>query len=171
MIRKLLLLLSVVLMGFTWWHMAPLYWCRAVHRTNYFLSLPFLVRGYAIDSCPSLLPRIGPYWPQYANLPPLSDWVRERLSAGQDAIGSRPNRQPTQWLRSWLRGAAPPPDTVTIPAWMPMMLAGLPLSLIVGFGPARRWRRKRRGLCAPCGYNLAGNESGVCPECGSEVKA
>jgi len=24
-------------------------------------------------------------------------------------------------------------------------------------------------LCIPCGYDLAGNESGVCPECGEAV--
>ncbi len=34
------------------------------------------------------------------------------------------------------------------------------------FGPVRRWRRRRRGLCVGCGYNLTGNVSGVCPECG-----
>jgi len=26
-----------------------------------------------------------------------------------------------------------------------------------------------RGLCAKCGYNLEGNTSGVCPECGTRV--
>lgn len=34
-------------------------------------------------------------------------------------------------------------------------------------GPLRRWRRRRKGLCLKCGYDLTGNESGVCPECGS----
>jgi uncharacterized paraquat-inducible protein A len=29
------------------------------------------------------------------------------------------------------------------------------------------WRRQRLGLCLNCGYDLKGNESGVCPECGS----
>jgi hypothetical protein len=29
--------------------------------------------------------------------------------------------------------------------------------------------RKRRGLCSNCGYSLAGNVSGVCPECGTPV--
>jgi hypothetical protein len=34
----------------------------------------------------------------------------------------------------------------------------------------RRWVRARRravGLCLSCGYDLAGNASGVCPECGT----
>ena len=36
-------------------------------------------------------------------------------------------------------------------------------------GPARRRRRRRKGWCIPCGYDLTGNESGVCPECGSKT--
>jgi rRNA maturation endonuclease Nob1 len=32
----------------------------------------------------------------------------------------------------------------------------------------RRARRKR-GHCVPCGYDLTGNESGACPECGEKV--
>lgn len=35
----------------------------------------------------------------------------------------------------------------------------------------RRWRRRierrRLGLCMECGYDLTGNVSGVCPECGT----
>ena len=35
----------------------------------------------------------------------------------------------------------------------------------------RDWRQHRRShlacLCAACGYNLTGNVSGVCPECGT----
>jgi hypothetical protein len=30
-------------------------------------------------------------------------------------------------------------------------------------------RRRRPGLCPQCSYNLTGNVSGVCPECGSKV--
>lgn len=33
-------------------------------------------------------------------------------------------------------------------------------------GPVRRWYRARRGRCIGCGYDLTGNVSGVCPECG-----
>ena len=29
--------------------------------------------------------------------------------------------------------------------------------------------RKGVPICIPCGYNLTGNESGVCPECGTKV--
>ena len=39
------------------------------------------------------------------------------------------------------------------------------------------WRRRRRmalervGCCATCGYNLTGNVSGICPECGKAISA
>lgn len=29
--------------------------------------------------------------------------------------------------------------------------------------------RRKHGLCAYCGYDLTGNVSGVCPECGSST--
>ena len=37
----------------------------------------------------------------------------------------------------------------------------------------RRWRAMRRppeGCCTTCGYNLQGNQTGVCPECGQAVR-
>ncbi len=33
--------------------------------------------------------------------------------------------------------------------------------------PERRWAE---GKCAKCGYDLTGNESGVCLECGTRIK-
>jgi len=36
-------------------------------------------------------------------------------------------------------------------------------------GPLRRYRRRKKGLCIHCGYNLRGNTSGVCPECGKKI--
>ena len=40
-------------------------------------------------------------------------------------------------------------------------------SITIIRGPLRRWRRRKRGLCVNCGYNLTGNVSGVCSECGT----
>ena len=34
---------------------------------------------------------------------------------------------------------------------------------------SRRRRRARLGLCQECGYDLHGNKSGTCPECGTVV--
>lgn len=52
------------------------------------------------------------------------------------------------------------------PFWIPVLvLASYPAIAFIR-SPLRRWRRRRRGLCIRCGYNLEGNVSGVCPECG-----
>ncbi len=50
-----------------------------------------------------------------------------------------------------------------------VLAAPLVLMTIVAIirGPLRHFRRRRRGLCGRCGYNLEGNVTGVCPECGS----
>lgn len=41
-------------------------------------------------------------------------------------------------------------------------------------GAAKRWwraDRHRRGHCRKCGYNLTGNVSGRCPECGKDIES
>ena len=52
------------------------------------------------------------------------------------------------------------------------VLATYPIIAMVTFirGPLRRYHRRKRGLCVRCGYNLTGNVSGVCPECGTRVE-
>ena len=58
---------------------------------------------------------------------------------------------------------------IDVPNWfVPVVLAAYPGFAFVR-GPVRRWRRRKRGLCLTCGYNLEGNVSGVCPECGDAV--
>lgn len=51
------------------------------------------------------------------------------------------------------------------------VLATYPAVAFIGFicGTIRRCRRRRMGLCIKCGYDLTGNVSGVCPECGEQV--
>ncbi|MHC4066865.1 MAG: hypothetical protein ACYSUI_20505 [Planctomycetota bacterium] len=46
------------------------------------------------------------------------------------------------------------------------------LLVVAAIPTAILWRRDRRppkGCCQGCGYNLRGNVSGVCPECGESV--
>lgn len=57
---------------------------------------------------------------------------------------------------------------VFVPLWIPLVLVGLPTGWMLVRG--RRDRRSRAGLCAACGYDLAG-VSGVCPECGEAQAA
>jgi hypothetical protein len=83
--------------------------------------------------------------------------------------------QPPAWLkpqrassRTWPPGPLPLP---TRPLW-PEFLGGATLYglllviLYVGSQKARALWRKRRGRCGKCGYDLHGNVTGVCPECG-----
>ena len=52
----------------------------------------------------------------------------------------------------------------TVPLWVPFAAIIIPTTIL--------WSRDRRppkGYCPHCGYNLTGNESGVCPECATPV--
>ena len=54
-------------------------------------------------------------------------------------------------------------------AWMVVAaFAAYPMLVFIR-GPLRRWRRHRKGLCIRCGYNLEGNVSGACSECGEAI--
>lgn len=52
---------------------------------------------------------------------------------------------------------------LAIPLWMPFVALSAMTVLL--------WRRRRSrpGHCPACGYNLTGNISGRCPECGAET--
>lgn len=66
-------------------------------------------------------------------------------------------------LGSWC--ARPASWLYAIPLWMPMLItAGVLCGAVVTARHARR-----AGVCAHCGYNLTGNISGICPECGTPV--
>lgn len=57
---------------------------------------------------------------------------------------------------------------LSVHLWLPTLLFAI-YPLIVIRRLLRRRRRLRRGLCLTCGYSLAGNVSGVCPECGGQL--
>lgn len=50
-----------------------------------------------------------------------------------------------------------------LPNWIPSVFLALPTAYLFYFF---RDRRYPRGHCQRCGYDLTGNVSGVCPECG-----
>ena len=71
------------------------------------------------------------------------------------------------------RYAFGPPSTGALAVKVPFcllfaVLAAYP-SIAFIRGPVRRWRRQRKGLCRMCGYDLTGNASRRCPECGEAV--
>lgn len=53
----------------------------------------------------------------------------------------------------------------------PLMLLATIVTIVVVRRPLRQYRRHKRGLCLKCSYDLTGNESGVCPECGKAVRS
>lgn len=55
------------------------------------------------------------------------------------------------------------------PPWVIVSLLGIYPVIAFARGPFRHWRRRRRGGCLKCGYDLTGNVSGMCPECGSSI--
>lgn len=56
---------------------------------------------------------------------------------------------------------------LSIPIWPLLLAAAMPTGIVF-------WRASKRippGHCQKCGYNLTGNVSGICPECGSKIHA
>lgn len=75
---------------------------------------------------------------------------------------------PWEWF--WLPGAsrfygvAGSKLGVLIPLWLPLLLTLIPTIHL--------WYKDREplpGCCVKCGYDLTGNTSGLCPECGEEI--
>ena len=91
---------------------------------------------------------LGPGWRQY--VPPYSD---EHRAGGF-------------W---WETGLAPGRGqryvALVVPCWSLAAASLAPVAWAVRVHLRRR-RRARSGQCRACGYNLTGNVSGVCPECG-----
>jgi hypothetical protein len=89
----------------------------------------------------------------------MHSWFEEQLSLGH--FGFYQNHL------SWGPGGnAVRADVYTIPIWAVAGVFGvLPLARIIAIGI---WRRKP-DRCPTCSYNLTGNASGVCPECGTAV--
>ena len=57
----------------------------------------------------------------------------------------------------------------SLPLWVLVGAFAIPMYLAIRPETKARSRR-RRGLCVRCAYDLTGNKSGVCPECGTSVE-
>jgi hypothetical protein len=58
---------------------------------------------------------------------------------------------------------------VSAPFWFVLGLFSAQPTYMFIRGPFRRWRRRRQGRCLTCGYDLTGNVSGICSECGTPI--
>ena len=65
------------------------------------------------------------------------------------------------------------PHSVGYSICLPTWLWFIGISAYPAFVALRRirqhWRSRREECCRECGYDLTGNESGVCPECGKPI--
>ena len=66
-------------------------------------------------------------------------------------------RWPGVSRRSFVRGAF-------VPLWLPFLIVLIP-TIFLFWGD----RRYPKGSCQSCNYNLTGNTSGICPECGTPI--
>ena len=58
-----------------------------------------------------------------------------------------------------------------LPAWFVCVVTGFYPTIAFIRGPMlRRRHRRKRGLCERCAYDLTSNTSGVCPECGTQIR-
>ncbi len=97
-----------------------------------------------------------------------ADWKPPPWPAtGLHVFAQRHNRSWTWWCRPYHQvvGADERFHYLAIPLWIPFLVTLIPTAFL--------WYRDRRhppGHCQKCGYNLTGNESGRCPECGQPVE-
>jgi hypothetical protein len=66
-------------------------------------------------------------------------------------------------------GAAYEVTRVAVPHLFVIIFGGT-VPLLVLLRTIRRSQRVRSKLCGTCAYNLTGNVSGICPECGTAVR-
>jgi hypothetical protein len=100
-------------------------------------------------------------------------WRLQQMQATEDERRLRAEGRlpPAVWLSSSISAhAAIRPDPIvslTIPRWVLLvLLPAVPLTCRI-----LRRRRFMKGTCRACGYNLTGNTSGVCTECGKPTAA
>jgi hypothetical protein len=83
-----------------------------------------------------------------------------------------PKAKEEDWAKLWFGGCSHTrplavrwtATAVTVPCWSLLLLASVPTAF--GWWSGRRFPS---GHCPTCGYDLTGNVSGVCPECGTAV--
>jgi hypothetical protein len=106
------------------------------------------------------LPLLGlPY--VYRLFPPLP----------QDIYGYGPSGKSFYYWKPRLSTIPQLTAIIGFPLWAPVLAFGAyPLIALILSPYWRRRYRRERGLCLHCGYDLTGNVSNVCPECGTQIE-
>lgn len=90
-------------------------------------------------------------------------WVAADPALSSMPVGGRfvPRETESNWLHHWT--SAPGIDGAQLPLW--------PLVLPLGGLGAFSWYRSSvlPNGCCRCGYDLKGNQTGICPECGRRI--
>ena len=76
--------------------------------------------------------------------------------------------EPTVWKTLGLQWPAVHKSAgtgVLVPLWLPVLAVGVGATVL-----HRQRNRLRVGSCQHCGYDLTGNVSGRCPECGAAIE-
>jgi len=86
------------------------------------------------------------------------------------ALNAPPLRH-TPWWSVYSQSTSPNTRIVSVRLWFLIATGSL---LLLPFGVAayravQKYQRRRGNRCWKCGYDLTGNTSGVCPECGTRV--
>jgi hypothetical protein len=148
---------------------------RAVAGWTYvFRSSPELLGARCFFGSDSEKVGIGcVYWNQFPERP---DWLEEftRVSA---AFRWPQEIKTFTYVRRDVKGHRDSPALfgpvrcvyLVVPFWFPFVLFAAYPALAFLRGPLRRYRRRKRGLCVRCGYNLTGLTESRCPECGRSI--
>ncbi len=121
----------------------------------------FVPRFRIYSGCVRVLPDLGWNWVPYDTYDPRPGWHVDVLQPPERARFARfvwlPRLEPEYGFGG---------PRVTVPLWTPILAFGIPAACL----SASHRRRPAGGHCVECGYNLTGNVSGRCPECGTAVK-
>lgn len=70
------------------------------------------------------------------------------------------------WLPDWFFSTTSDGTAICLPLWIPFLLSSTAALVI-----HRRSVKAGPNACGKCGYDLTGNTSGICPECGKPTSA
>ena len=155
MIRKTITIVLTVAAGLT----------LVLGGASYWVSTSWMASGHPdyLDGCLSTHLFDGAFSIRYTHGADPSD-VGQRFDWGYYGLGLRSRTSTQMWDGATLRTSA-----LELPFWLAALLLGAyPIAALIR-GPVRRWRRGKRGHCPQCGYDLTGNVTGICSECGTTL--